>query len=188
MTSDFLLPRPMTEGDLEYLRELDATVEVKRVLVIDPIGDEDDVIVSPLIPRWRALDEPRIEPNRLDDESDETAFAYRQIVRGMQPGIAWLMEVTGFPVATLAAVEEAEALRLVDIRVDYDERRQGYASAMLYRFIALAREREARLLASVPGDREAAMRLLTKCGFERSGLHADVRGRATIELRLARDV
>ncbi len=79
----------------------------------------------------------------------------------------------GEAVALLLAQRQPAAgvLRLLDVRVDFDHRRQGLATALLYAAIATARQGELRAIAAdVPANNGPAHALLAKLGFALAGL------------------
>jgi ribosomal-protein-alanine N-acetyltransferase len=62
-------------------------------------------------------------------------------------------------------------LDLADLRVDYDHRRQGFATAILFQVINEARQGEMRALyAETRANNLPAQSLLRKVGFELGGL------------------
>jgi len=60
---------------------------------------------------------------------------------------------------------------VLDVRVDFEHRRQGLASAMVYQVITEARNRELRAV-SVDSrtDNFPAAQFFAKCGFDLAGL------------------
>ena len=70
----------------------------------------------------------------------------------------------------------------MDLRVDYDYRRQGMGMAMLYQLVSVARESEAAraLYAEVPANNTPAQELLQRVGFELAGF--DERRRSNHDL------
>jgi ribosomal protein S18 acetylase RimI-like enzyme len=79
------------------------------------------------------------------------------------------------PVALLVAQAEPAfgTIRVHDLRIDFDQRRQGLGTAMMYQVIAHAREQELRAVtADSTTDNVPAARFLLKCGFDISGLDA----------------
>ena len=164
--------RPVRPEDLESLADIDGTVESAEYLHLERTGEGLNV-------GWklseRQLREKRILPNRLDDDRK---FTLRQVVTGADEGLALLAEHEGQAVALLLAQPQPQfrTLRLVDLRVDYDFRREGLATAMLFQAIALAREQELRAVtAESLTDNLPAARLLSKCGFDLAGLDAQRR-------------
>ena len=159
--------RPATMEDLEGVQEIDGTIQSTKYLHVDRGGEG-------LRASWR-LEERRtrgkmIEPNRL---TDDAYFTLKQIVSGNEEGIAWLVEHEEQPIASLVARPEPESrtLRIVDLRVDFDFRRQGMGTALAYQVIQSARESGMRAVAAQTlTNNVPAAALLAKCGFELSGV------------------
>jgi GNAT superfamily N-acetyltransferase len=87
-------------------------------------------------------------------------------------------EHDGNPVASAAAVSDpaSSTLRLIDLRVDFDHRRQGLASALLFQLISFAREQGFRaVMAQCAADDFPALQLLSKLSFEPTGLDTHFR-------------
>jgi GNAT superfamily N-acetyltransferase len=170
MTCDILCPmeiRSMAANDLEALKDIDATAESSQYLHIERGGEG-------LAASWRMevrpLREKRVHRHGLDDERQ---FVIRQIVTGAEEGFALVAEHEGRPVAAGAAILDRSAgvLRLIDLRVDYDFRRQGLASALMFQLIQQAREENLRaVMAKATADDFPALQLLGKLGFEPAGL------------------
>ena len=161
--------RPVTPADLDGLYDIDGTIESSQYLHVDRAGEGLDV-------SWklseRPLREKRMLPNRLDDDR---RFLLKQIATGADEGVVLVAEHEGAPAALLLAqVEPAYGtIRVHDVRVDYDQRRQGLGIAMMFQVIAAARERELRAVtADCPTDNFPAARFLLKCGFDMAGLDA----------------
>ena len=153
--------------DLDQLPDIDGTVESTRYLHLEQAG-------AGLAASWRLEERPLrkklIDPNRL---GDETTFLLKQIVTGADEGLVLVAEHDGAPVAVLVAQlrPERRTLHLVDLRIDYEQRRQGIATAMLYQLVAAAREQELRAVsAETRTNNVPAGQLLAKCGFELSGV------------------
>jgi GNAT superfamily N-acetyltransferase len=159
--------RPAIRTDLEMLHDIDGVIESSSYLHVDRSGE--GTAVSLKIDR-RPLREKVIQGNRL---TDETFFTYRQVTEANDEGIALAAEHDGIIVAAAVAQvrPELKTLHLVDLRVDYDHRRQGLATAMLYQIIHDARERGSRAVyAETIASNTPATDLLLKCSFEFSGL------------------
>ena len=161
--------RPVTQADLAGLQEIDGTVESSRYLHLDYAAGEEGLTFA-----WRLEERPArqklIEPNRLDDEA---AFTLKSVVSGAEEGLALLIEHDDQPVAMLLARPDPAAgtLRLIDVRVDYDYRRQGMGTALVYALIQHAREQELRAVAAETlSNNLPAGALLAKCGFQLSGV------------------
>ena len=174
--------RAATINDLAGLAEIDGTVESSRYLHLDyaPATSEEGIPTF----AWRLEERPArqklIEPNRLDDDA---AFTLKSIVSGADEGVALLIEHDDQPVAMLLARPDPAAgtIRLVDVRVDYDYRRQGMGTALVYALIQHAREQESRAVAAETlSNNQPAGALLAKCGFELSGV--DTRRRSNHDL------
>ncbi len=153
--------------DLDQLPDIDGTVESTRYLHLD-LGGEG------LSASWRLeerlLRQKWIDPNRL---GEETAFLLKQIVIGADEGLVLVAEHDDAPAALLVAHlrPQRQTIHLVDLRIDYEHRRQGIATAMLYQVIGTARELALRAVsAETRTSNVPASRLLAKCGFELSGV------------------
>src|SRR3954447_5669800 len=135
--------RPVTPADLDDLAEIDGTIESASYLHLDRAGEGFSI-------SWklseRPLRETRILANRLDDER---LFALKQVATGIEEGLALLAEHGGEKVALLVAQAEParKAIRIDDLRVDFDHRREGLATAMLFQVIAAARDQGLRAVA-----------------------------------------
>ena len=130
--------RPAKNEDLSSVQEIDGTIESSQYFHLDLSSGEG------LMANWRLEERPArkklVEPNRLDDDA---AFTLKQIVGGVEEGFAFVVELDDQPVAMLLARPDPAAgtLRIVDVRVDYDYRRQGMGMALVYQAIQQARER-----------------------------------------------
>lgn len=161
--------RPLQAGDVGMLDEIDGTIESAEYLHLERSGE--GLAVS-----WRLSERPTreklIEPNRL---SDESRFFAKHIAEGIEEGLAMVAEAeTGQgPVALLLARVDPEhgVMRLLELRVDFDHRRQGLGTALLFGLIGEARNLELR---AVSGETRTnnmpAARLMAKCGFDLSGV------------------
>jgi ribosomal protein S18 acetylase RimI-like enzyme len=159
--------RPANPKDLDLLPDIDGTVESTRYLHLEYTGEG-------LAAAWRLEERPLreklIDPNRLGDEA---TFLLKQIVSGADEGMVLVAEHDEAPVALLVAHlrPERQTMHVVDLRIDYEQRRQGIATAMLYQLIGLARELEMRAVsAETRTNNLPAGQLLAKCGFELSGV------------------
>ena len=159
--------RPVTPQDLDALAEIDATVESSEYLHLDQSGEGLSIA-------WRIekrpLREKLIQSNPLNEES---VFVLKQIASGADEGFALLAEHEGAPVAALLARPNYSTgtLHLLDLRVDYDHRRQGLATAMMYQTIGYARDAGLRAVAAdVRANNLPANQLLLKCAFDLSGI------------------
>ena len=167
--------------DLPGLQEIDGTVESSRYLHLDYAAAADEEQVTHA---WRLEERPArqklIESNRLDDDA---VFTLKSIVSGAEEGIALLIEHDDQPLAMLLARPDPAAgtVRIVDLRVDYDYRRQGMGTALVFALIQQARQQEVRAVAAETlSNNQPAGALLAKCGFELSGV--DTRRRSNHDL------
>jgi GNAT superfamily N-acetyltransferase len=159
--------RTMTAADLAGVKDIDATAESAQYLHIDRAGEGLAVSWKTQL---RPLREKRVFRHALTDEQE---FAIKQIVAGADEGVALVVEHDARPVAAAAATPDplAGVLRLIDLRVDFDFRRQGLASALMFRLIQEARDRDLRAVAAQSvADHFPALELLAKLGFEPAGL------------------
>lgn len=162
----------MTAADIEGVKDIDATCESSQYLHIDRSGD--GLVVSWKL-QLRPLREKRTHRHTLNDEQ---AFAMKQIATGMDDGIALVAEHDGRPVAAATAMPDpgAGVLKIVDLRVDFDHRQQGLASAMMFQMIQEARQRECRAIwVESTADDYPVLALLAKLGFEPAGLDTHYR-------------
>lgn len=169
--------RPVRPGDLDRLIDIDGTIESTHYLHIEHSGQ--GAWASWRIEE-RPLREKRMERN---PPSDETWFVLKQVATGVEEGAALLAEHDQVNVALLIAHHDAEhhTLRIADLRVDFEHRRQGLGSAMVYQLISEARSRELRAVATeTRTDNLPAARFLAKCGFDLTGL--DVRRHSNHDL------
>src|SRR5437867_1622569 len=108
-------------SDLAKLIEIDGTVESTRYLHLDHSAEG-------MSASWRieerAARQKLIDSNRL---SDETLFVYKQIISGADEGAAMVIELNESLAAAMVAEHRPASgtLHIVDLRVDYDQRRQG---------------------------------------------------------------
>ena len=159
--------RPVTPTDLDLLSEIDGTIESHEYLHVERGGEG-------LAASWRLHERPlrerMVRPNPMDDER---RLAVKMIATGADEGLALMCEHDGLPVALAVAVPEPAlgTLRLVELRVDFDMRREGLASALLYAVITAAKDQGLRAVsAATTTDNMPAARVLAKCGFEVTGL------------------
>ncbi|MCC6424579.1 MAG: GNAT family N-acetyltransferase [Phycisphaerales bacterium] len=159
--------RPVTSADLNQLMEIDGTIETVDFLFIEQAGQGAET-------RWtlqpRPLRQKQTAPNRIGEEH---WFAIRQIVGGADEGMVLMADHQQLPVAMVAAQPRPQrnVLQILDLRVDYDFRRQGLGSALLFGIIQQAREKGYRAVAaSADSGNVPGVQLLLKCGFELCGL------------------
>ena len=159
--------RPIRPADLDRLIDIDGTIESSSYLHVEKAGEG-------LAMSWkleeRPLREKRVERNRA---TDEMTFMMKQIATGVEEGLALLAEHEQVNVATLVAKLDPEygTLEVMDVRVDFEHRRQGLGSAMVYQVISDARNRELRAVsARTRTDNFPAAQFFAKCGFDLAGL------------------
>ncbi len=159
--------RPATTNDVLFINDIDATVESADYLHVDRGGEGLDR-------SWRLARRPlreRVVLNAL--LSEELTFTLRQITSGADEGLALLAEHDDVPVALMLAQADPvrKTLRLLDLRVDSEHRRQGLATALVFAAVNFAREQQLRaVFAESSTDNFPAAALLTKSGFELSGV------------------
>jgi ribosomal protein S18 acetylase RimI-like enzyme len=159
--------RAMTAADLDAVKDIDATAESSQYLHVDRAGEGLEISWKTQL---RPLREKRVLRHALEIEQ---VFAIKQIVAGADEGIAIVAEHDALAVAAAAARPDpiAGVLRIIDLRVDFEFRRQGLASALMFQMIQEARQRDFRALAAQsPADDFPAIQLLAKLGFEPAGL------------------
>jgi GNAT superfamily N-acetyltransferase len=159
--------RPAIRTDLEMFRDIDGVIESSSYLHLDRTAEG---LALSLKIETRPLREKMIHANRL---SDDAFFSYRQVTESVQDGIALVAEHDGIIVGSAVAElrPETSTLHLVDLRIDYDFRRQGLATAMLFQVIHNARQRHSRAVsAEAQANNLPAHQLLQKCSFELSGV------------------
>jgi N-acetylglutamate synthase-like GNAT family acetyltransferase len=159
--------RPAVADDIRNLSEIDGTIEALQYLHVDRSGEGVNI-------SWKIEPRPMrsklIEPNHL---TGELISSLRHVVGEIEDGAALLAEHEGQPVGLVLAQirHEAGTLEIVDLRVDYDLRRQGVGSALLFEIIKSAREKELRAVsAPILSNNLPAAEFLAKSGFELMGL------------------
>jgi ribosomal-protein-alanine N-acetyltransferase len=159
--------RPGTAKDIDAVREIDGTIESTEYLHLEQAGQ--GLAVS-----WKL--EPRplrsklIESNRLGDEGD---FAIRQIACGADEGLVLVIEHEDAIVAAVIAQprHDTGTLQVTDLRVDYEYRRQGLGTALIYRVIQEARNMDLRAVtAETRTNNFPANQFLLKSAFDLSGV------------------
>ncbi|MDB5325375.1 MAG: hypothetical protein JWM57_944 [Phycisphaerales bacterium] len=164
--------RPATAADLVDLQEIDGTIESLQYAHVEQAAG-DDAAGAPgatwtLV--WRPTREKLILPAAMDDD---TSFSLRQILSGADDGIALTAEHDETPVGLLLAQADTRrgVMSILDLRVDYDYRRQGIATVMLFQLIEKAKDAELRAAYITTRTNNApAARLLEKLGWELSGI------------------
>lgn len=160
--------RPLQPTDLDLIDEIDATIESARYRHVERVAEGDRLRFAV---EDRSLASKRVESNPIDDD---LRFTMKQIAGEIEEGLALVAEHDDVPIAALVArvaLDDASLVELVDVRVDFDHRRQGLASAMLFQAINFAREKEVRAIrAPVRSSNDAGNRLLSKLGFDLAGI------------------
>jgi GNAT superfamily N-acetyltransferase len=159
--------RAMMPQDLGRLMDIDGTVHSSHYLHLDRSGEG-------LAITWK-LEERPLREKRIDRNAigDDTQFLMKQLVIGAEEGVALAVEHEGNVLGALAAVVDPNrsTLRLADLRVDFDYRREGLGSALLYRAIQEARDRELRaVMAQTKTNNASAAHFLKKAGFDLAGM------------------
>jgi ribosomal protein S18 acetylase RimI-like enzyme len=159
--------RPAVSADLEQLTDIDGTITSINYIHVERGGEG-------LTQGWKLDERPLrsklIEPNVIDDD---TRFSMKQIVNGNEDGMMMVAEHEGIVVASLVAQLQPgnSTLRLLDLRVDHDQRGQGLGSALLFQAIQQARELELRAMATqTKTNNVSAANFLLKRGFDLAGL------------------
>jgi GNAT superfamily N-acetyltransferase len=162
--------RPLTSDDVRELADIDATVESTQYLHVERSGEG---IAFSLRVEERPLRSKQIKSNPI---GDELSFTIKQLAGGADEGVALVAEHDGQLVAVAVAQPDPArgTMRLIDLRVDYDFRRQGIGSAMIYQIVQRTRAAELRAVAAETlTDNHPASQFLLKTGFELAG--ADTR-------------
>jgi len=159
--------RPGHLDDLDRLIDLDGTIESGEYLHVERGGEG-------LAASWRIEERPlrdkRIDANAVDDDR---RFTLKQVLGGVEDGTVLVAEHDEQLVALAVARQDPQrqTLDLVDLRVDYDFRRQGLGSAMLFQLIAGARDAGLRAVsATTLTNNVPAARFLAKSGFDLGGV------------------
>jgi len=159
--------RPTTPLDLDRLDDIDGTIDSAAYLHVERGGE---ALASSFRLEQRPLRERLIQSNPI---SDEIRFMLRQVCTGVEDGIALLAEHESAVVASILAVAQPDAriLKVLDLRVDLDQRRQGLGLAMVFQLINDARQRGLRaVMAPTLTNNMPAAQLFLKAGFELAGL------------------
>jgi ribosomal protein S18 acetylase RimI-like enzyme len=159
--------RPAKPTDLDGIADIDGTIESTHYIHVERSGEG---IARSWRLEERTLRQKLIESNPL---GDERLFVLKQIVSGADDGIALLAEHESAPMALMLARPDdaTQSLRLLDLRVDYDARREGLATVLAYQAISIARDRELRaVIAETRTNNRPANALLLKCGFDLAGI------------------
>jgi len=159
--------RKMTGQDMRFLNDIDATLDVVEYLHVDHTFEG-------LTNRW--LVEPRpLRPGKslANTLSDDDLFDIRQVAEGAEDGFAMVADHDGQLVAALVArnLPQEQLIELLTIRVDFDFRRQGIATAAMFQLVNHAKEQEARAVrVVVTTDNAPACHMFAKLGFVLSGI------------------
>ena len=142
---------------------------------------------------WKCSLEPRVLRQKLIEANpvnEDLAFVLKQLAGDESEGRCLVAERSDSVVGLCVARNLAElgVIEIVDLRIDYDHRREGIGSAMIFDLINYGREREARALrAEALSNNIAFNSMLSKFGFELAGVdthrksnHDLVRERATV--------
>jgi N-acetylglutamate synthase-like GNAT family acetyltransferase len=159
--------RTAQPSDLEHLGDIDGTVDSAHYLHLERSGDGLDISFAF---QARPLRQRLIQGNVLDDDM---RFAIKQVVMGIEEGVAVVAEHEDNLIAMAAAQVQAagRTLELLDLRVDFDFRRQGIGSALLFQLIADAKQRKLRAVtARDKASNHPAHQFLAKAGFDLAGL------------------
>jgi RimJ/RimL family protein N-acetyltransferase len=158
-------------SDLDHLIDLDGTIESTAYLHVDAAAPEG---VEGLAMAFR-LEERPLREKRIDrnDVGEDARFALKQLLGGVEDGIVRAVEHDGHVMALAAARHDAarDVLELIDVRVDYEYRRQGFGSGLVFQVINHARELGVRAVtATTLTNNVPAARFLLKSGFDLCGL------------------
>jgi ribosomal protein S18 acetylase RimI-like enzyme len=157
--------RSIQLSDLDLLDEIDATIQSDSYLHVDRAAE---ALSASFRIENRPLPERRSESNPI---SDDLRFQFKQIASGIEDGFCVVAELDDLPVAAAVAVQNGDVVELIDLRVDFDRRREGFGSAMMFQVINFARERESRAIrAFVRTGNGPFNRMLAKLGFEIAGI------------------
>lgn len=162
-----MIIRPAQLDDLDRLLDIDATIESSQYLHIDRGGEG-------LAVNW-AIEERPAREKLLDSNSisEEQRFVLKQIAGGTEEGAVLVAEHADQLVALAVARRDVErqTLHVLDVRVDYDFRRQGLGSAILFQIIAQARDSGLRAVAAhTLTNNLPAARFFSKAGFDLTGI------------------
>lgn len=159
--------RPLTANDLDLIDEIDGTIATDRFFFVER---QANGLNATFRIEDRALVEPRVESNPV---SDDLRFTLKQVATGIEDGLTVMAEHDGVPIASLLATRtpDGTVIDLVDVRVDFDHRRDGLGTALMFQAINYAREGEARAVrAYVHAGNSPFIAMLVKLGFELAGL------------------
>jgi RimJ/RimL family protein N-acetyltransferase len=159
--------RAGTMNDLDHLIDLDGTIESERYLHVEQAGEG---LTASFRLEERPLREKLVDRNAVEDER---LFGLRQLLGGIEEGIVRAVEHSGQLTGLVAARHDAErdVLAMVDLRIDYEYRRQGLGTALVFQVISHARELGVRAVTATSlTNNVPAARFLAKSGFDLCGL------------------
>ena len=160
----------MTIEDLRALPEIDGTIESTQYLHLEKSAEG-------LALNVRVESRPTREKQILSNPvEDDLSIVWKQVASGIDDGIVLATEHEGQLVgAALAQPDPTRGtMKLLDVRIDYDFRRQGLGTAMVFRIIQATRDAELRAVsAEARSNNFPANQFLLKTGFDLSGV--DVR-------------
>ena len=159
--------RPLTAADLDLIDEIDATISSDRFLFVER---QADGLNASFRIEDRPLVEPRIESNVI---GDDLRFTMRQVATGIEDGLAVMAEHDGVPIAAVLATRtpDGSVVDLIDVRVDFDRRRDGLGTALMFQAMNYARDGDARAVRVCSRTTNAPFNaMLAKLGFELAGL------------------
>jgi ribosomal protein S18 acetylase RimI-like enzyme len=159
--------RPAIAADLALLEEIDATIESLEYLHLERTGEG---LSSGWKLEQRPLRSKLIEANQM---SEDQRFLLKQIVTGVDEGLALVAEHEGAPVAlALAQARPARGtMKLIDLRVEYDFRRQGIGTVLAYQVMQHAKDQELRAVSvETRTSNLPANKLMQKLAFEIAGI------------------
>jgi GNAT superfamily N-acetyltransferase len=160
--------RPIKPADLDMIDEIDATIESSDYLHVERAGEG---LSARFAVECRPLCERKRQPHAV---TDELRFGLKQVAGAVEEGLAVLGEHDDVPIAlvlAMASLRDPEVIEIIDLRVDFDHRRQGLGSMLLFQVINFARDRGARaVLARAQTNNPGFNRLLSKLSFELAGL------------------
>jgi RimJ/RimL family protein N-acetyltransferase len=159
--------RPMTAPDLLTVGDIDSVIDSSQYLHLVRSGQGVDI-------SWKLEGRPIREKTIITNPiGAELEFQLRQIVSGNEEGLALVAEHDEQPIGLLLAQPDPASgiLRILDLRIDFEYRRQGLAQGLLYQAIAFARDRQLRAVNTRTTTQNwPAAQLLLKAGFELAGL------------------
>jgi len=159
--------RSVEPTDLSALIEIDGTIDSGSYLHVERSGEGMAIA-------WKIEERPlRTKVSDRNRPTDDSQFLLKQIVTGAEEGRALLAEHDGAMIGLIVAQAQPAfgTMRLIDLRIDFDYRRQGLASGMVYQLISEAREQELRAVsAETRANNFPANQLFQKLGFDLTGL------------------